>query len=418
MILYRVFGLWLMVLLIWQLILMLFGFKKETKDYADHDPESRFMVLVPAHNEERVIGDIIRNLQEMDYPKDKYDFWIVADNCTDGTAEKARSLGANVIETRKEGPDAPTGKPIALRKALAAIENYQDRYDLLMIFDADNLIDKNMFREVNSQYLDKNKPDFIQCYLGCKNKGGIVAWFYYTAYTVTNRFSQLARHRLGLNCAIGGTGFAMSVPYLWARGGWTTRSLTEDFEMQVEGTAEGRRILWNHTTRVWDEKPTKLRASIRQRTRWGQGHWFVALTNTGRLFRALFAGKIRFAEFFSTLSYMWSVSVYIVSFVQLLLSIGMLIAGTRTVSFSLRPADWLITAALFLYSFFFAFYYCDWVDNGIRFSWKTVIPMFLSLFTNVIVSVFQQIGGLLRWRHQQQWVKTEHMISCGEEGHT
>ena len=51
----------------------------------------------------------------------------------------------------------------------------------MMIFDADNLIDVDMFREVNSQYLDKQKPDFIQCYLGSKNKTGVVAWFYYTS---------------------------------------------------------------------------------------------------------------------------------------------------------------------------------------------------------------------------------------------
>ena len=157
-------------IMIYQIVVGFFGFKKAKKDYKDHDPESRFLVLVPAHNEEKVIGDIIRNLDAMDYPKDLYDFYIIADNCTDNTAAVARELGAKVIETCKESPDAPTGKPIALKKALQAIGNYQERYDLMMIFDADNLMDTNMFREVNSQYLDKGKPDFIQCYLGVKNK--------------------------------------------------------------------------------------------------------------------------------------------------------------------------------------------------------------------------------------------------------
>ena len=243
-------GLLLMISIFYQIVIGLFGFKKETKDYADHDPESRFLVLIPAHNEERVIGDIIRNLEDMDYPREMYDYYVIADNCTDRTAEVAREAGANVIETRKETPDSPTGKPIALRKALNSLGDYQNRYDLMMIFDADNLMDTNMFREVNSQYLDKGKPDFIQCYLGAKNKEGVVAWFYYTGYTLTNRFFDLAKHRLGLNCPIGGTGFAMSTAYLYKRGGWTTMSLTEDFEIQVEATLEGRRILWNHNTRV------------------------------------------------------------------------------------------------------------------------------------------------------------------------
>ena len=177
--------------MIYQLFIGLFGFGREVKDYQDHDPESRFLVLIPAHNEEKVISDIVHNLQEMDYPRELYDFYVIADNCTDRTAEVAREAGARVIETRKETPDAPTGKPIALRKALQALGDYQNRYDLMMIFDADNLMDKNMFREVNSQYLDKGKPDLIQCYLGAKNKKGVVAWFYYTGYTLTNRFFDL-----------------------------------------------------------------------------------------------------------------------------------------------------------------------------------------------------------------------------------
>ena len=84
-------GLLLMGSMIYQIVLGLFGFRKETKDYADHDPESRFLVLIPAHNEERVIGDIIRNLEEMDYPRELYDYYVIADNCTDRTAETARS---------------------------------------------------------------------------------------------------------------------------------------------------------------------------------------------------------------------------------------------------------------------------------------------------------------------------------------
>ena len=158
---------WLGLMMVYQMVLSIFGFRRnekgaQGKDYQDHDPESRFLVLVPAHNEEKVIGDIVRNLQQMDYPKELYDFYVIADNCTDHTAEEARKLGAKVIETRKESESSPTGKPIALRKALQSLGDYQNRYDLMMIFDADNLMDTNMFREVNSQYLDKNKPDFIQ----------------------------------------------------------------------------------------------------------------------------------------------------------------------------------------------------------------------------------------------------------------
>ena len=402
----------LAVMMLYQMVLSFFGFGRKVKDYADHDPQSRFLVLVPAHNEEKVIGDIIDNLYRMDYPRELYDFYIIADNCTDATAETARKMGARVIETRKESPDAPTGKPIALRKALEQLGDYQNRYDLMMIFDADNLMDENMFREVNSQYLDKGKPDFIQCYLGAKNKSGVVAWFYYTGYTLTNRFFDLAKYRLGLNCAIGGTGFAMSTAYLHERGGWTTMSLTEDFEIQVEATLEGRKILWNHVTRVYDEKPTTMRASIRQKIRWGQGHWFVTLHNTGKLFRALFSRTIGFGEFLSLLTYMYSISAYVLVLAQLAVS-GLLLLMTG-VSMLKVNTSWLSLtqgALIFSYSYLVLFYAADWIDNQISFSFRTIPVMVGGFAANMIVGMFNQVVGLARYRDQQHWVKTEHAIS-------
>ena len=401
---------WLMIMLVYQMFLTVFGFKRKTKDYADHDPASRFLVLVPAHNEEAVIGDMIDNLNRMDYPRELYDFYIIADNCTDGTAEKARSLGAKVIETRKESPDAPTGKPIALKKALEIIGDYAQRYDLMMIFDADNLMDTNMFREVNSQYLDKNKPDFIQCYLGSKNKSGVVAWFYYTSYTITNRFFQEAKYRLGLNCSIGGTGFATSTQYLAQRGGWTTMSLTEDFEIQVEATLAGKRILWNHNTRIYDEKPTRIRASLRQKTRWAQGHWFVALRNTGKVFSALFAKRISLGEALSLLTYMYSLSTYLIALIQLVISLILMLPGFHYQADPPTLSSLLSGLAIFAYSYFMLFYLADRMDNGIRFHIRTLPLMIWSVIVNTVIAALSQLAGLWKHRQQQHWVKTEHSI--------
>ncbi len=399
-------------MLVYQLYLTCFGFRRKTKDYEDRDPASRFLILVPAHNEERVVGDLIRNLQEMDYPPELYDVYVIADHCDDDTAGVARSLGARVIEIAAQGPDAPTGKPLALKRALEEIGDYASRYDLLMIFDADNLVDRHMLREVNSQYLSCGRPDLIQCYLGAKNKTGVVAWFYYTSYTISNRFFQLAKHRLGLNCAVGGTGYAISTAYVRERGGWTTSSLTEDIEIQVDATLDGRRILWNHGARVYDEKPTRLRASIRQKIRWGQGHWYVALKNTGRLFRALATRKISFAEFVSTFTYLYSLSVYVIAALQLVIGLLLLLPGFPPLPRGERTlTELLLGVAIFFYSYFMLFYLADWVDNRIPFRLRTVPRMIVSCVANTIVAVISQIVGLCLHRRQNHWVKTEHTIA-------
>ncbi|MBQ8536054.1 MAG: glycosyltransferase, partial [Clostridia bacterium] len=319
-VIYNILSIFLMIMMVYQIYLTIFGFTRRTKDYRDHDPKSRFLVLVPAHNEEKVIAGIIENLQHMEYPKELYDFFIIADNCTDRTADVARQMGASVIETHRACQEEPTGKPIALRKALEQIGNYHEKYDLMMIFDADNLMDPNMFLEVNSQYLDKGKPELIQCYLGAKNQRGFVPWFYYSSYTSTNRFLQLAKYRLGLNCSVGGTGFAISTEYLYQRGGWTAMSLTEDFEIQVEATVEGRRVLWNHNVRIYDEKPRTMAASIRQRTRWAQGHFFVCFRNTGKVLSAMVHRRISIKEGISTLTYMYSLMPYLAATIQLLIN--------------------------------------------------------------------------------------------------
>lgn len=421
-----VMSVWIVFILIYQLVISFFGFKRNTKNYQDFDPKLRFLVLVPAHNEEAVIGDIINNLKHMEYPQELYDFYILADNCTDQTADVARQMGAKVIETHKESKDAPTGKPIVLQKALQALEGYQDRYDLVMFFDADNLIDPNMFLEVNSQYLsNEGKVDIIQCYLGSKNKKGLVALFYYMTYTITNRFFQYAKNNLGLNSVVGGTGFAVSAQYLYHRGGWNSMSLTEDFELQIEATCDGQRILWNHNVRIYDEKPVKIFASLRQRTRWAQGHWYVAFKNTGRLFRALKNKQVSFKEFVSTFLYMYSLTPYIFLVVQLFLSLALNIfewTGLAPTPSSDIPLDsWaavnLPNILLFLYSFIILFYVGDRMDNGNRFSLRTLFPMIVSVLLNTVLVAIAQFLGLLKHRRQSTWDKTEHSINClGDTG--
>ncbi len=415
---------WLVFMLVYQLIISLFGFKRNTKDYQDFDPQLRFLVLVPAHNEETVIGDIINNLKHMEYPPELYDFYILADNCTDRTADVARQMGANVLESHKDSEDAPTGKPIVLQKAFRALEGYQNKYDLVMFFDADNLIDPNMFLEVNSQYLSHNgQADIIQCYLGSKNKKGIVALFYYMTYTITNRFFQYAKNRLGLNSVVGGTGFAVSAQYLHSRGGWTAMSLTEDFELQIEATCDGKRILWNHNVRIYDEKPTRFKASLRQRTRWAQGHWFVAFKNTRRLFRALRAKRLAPKEFISTLLYMYSLTPYVILVVQLLLGLTLSIfqwAGLLpAVEVDITIGDWLKvnlpSILLFFYSFIFLFYIGDGMDNGNRFNLRMFFPMCFSVVLNTVLAGLAQVLGLLKHKQQNNWDKTEHNINCLEE---
>lgn len=422
-------------LLGYNLFLSLFGFKRGGRSYEKQAPSARFLILVPAHNEQEVIAGMINNLLALEYPKELYDFYIIADNCTDDTARIARDMGAHVIVTQKEGKDSPTGKPIALRKALLAIPDYAEKYDLLMIFDADNLMDASILSEVNSQYISENKPEIIQCYLGTKNRNGLVAVFYHVTYTITNRFMNLSKYRLGWNVVVGGTGFAIQTSYLKSRGGWTTMSLTEDFEMQVDVSINGGRILWNHNVRIYDEKPTNLLASFRQRVRWCQGHWFVALRNTPRMFKVWLHGQISFGEMLSLLTYMFSMAAPLVLFwlvltncVSLLYPLfygNALAAAIDAAQFAVKAGttggglltELLVimpTVSLFIYSFAMLYWWAERIDNGITPRLNQVPLILLSYLINLLNVTMAQIWGLLKHRQQSKWVKTSHKIQNRE----
>lgn len=425
-VLMAIISLWLTLSFFFQLVVSLVGFRKKTKDYEDHPPKLRFLALVPAHNEEAVVSDIIENLKHMEYPAELYDFYILADNCTDRTADIARQMGAKVLEFTKASEDEPTGKSVVLQKAFDALPGYQDQYDMVMFFDADNLVDPNMFLEVNSQYLsnESQSVELIQCYLGCKNKKGPVALFYYLTYTIANRFLQYGRLRLGLNCGIGGTGFAVTTRYLYKRGGWTVMSLTEDTELQFAATLESRKILWNNHVRVYDEKPTSWRASFRQRVRWAQGHWFVAFKNAGGLVRAVLQKRISVGEFVSTAVQMFFPTTYIFAVINLILMglhYWLISANTHLelpslFTYATSSLATLPGVVFFIYSLFVLFAWGDWADNGVRFSLRTIPAVFFSFFLNTFVAGFAQIVGLFKYKQQHIWDKTEHSISHLEEG--
>lgn len=422
---------WMAILLGYNLYLSLFGFKKSSKTYADQAPKARFLILVPAHNEQEVIAGMVQNLNALSYPRELYDFYIIADNCTDHTARIASELGARVIVTQKETKDAPTGKPIALKKALQAIPDYAEQYDLLMIFDADNLMDENILKEVNSQYISENEPEIIQCYLGSKNRNGLVALFYHVTYTITNRFMSLSKYRNGWNVAVGGTGFAIQTKYLKARGGWSTMSLTEDFEMQVDVSLNGGRILWNHHVRIYDEKPTNLLASFRQRVRWSQGHWFVTLKNTSRMLKAWRTGKISFGEMLSVITYMYSMAAPVIFVLMLLTNCvnllypyfygNALAAALDAAQFAVKAGfsnnGWLKEVllalpmvALSIYSFAILFWWAEKEDNGLKIKFRQLPMILLSYLVNLLNVSAAQLVGLLKHRQQHKWVKTRHKI--------
>lgn len=258
-------------------IISLFGFYRKPEGEL-LPPSSRLAIVVAAHNEGRVIKQLIINLHDLNYPKDLYDIYVVADNCVDDTAKIAAAAGARVIERFN---DKDKGKGYALEYAFNQIFAGETTYDAVIVFDADNLVSKDFLLIMNNHLLKGEK--IIQGYLDTKNPEDTwITRAIYMCYLITNRFLQLAKYNLGLTCALGGTGMCLSTEVL-KRYGWGMTSLTEDLEFQTKALMNNIKVSWAHDAKVYDEKPLTLMQSLRQRKRWMQGHCNVAGRYMGKL---------------------------------------------------------------------------------------------------------------------------------------
>lgn len=242
--------------------------KPEKKDYL---PLNRFAVVVAAHNEEQVIAPLIDNLKSIDYPKELFDIFVVADNCTDKTALLARKAGACVFQRFN---DKKRGKGYALEWLFAKVFALSRPYDAFVIFDADNLVKENFLSEMNNKLCEGEK--IIQGYIDSKNPYDTwVTNTFSIAFWLMNRLIQLARFNLGISNTLAGTGMCISCDVL-KKLGWGAHSLTEDLEFTMKALLYGVKTSWAHDAKVYDEKPLTFMQSCRQRKRWAQGQVDVA----------------------------------------------------------------------------------------------------------------------------------------------
>lgn len=230
---------------------------------------NRFAVLISARNERNVIGNLVRDLQTQTYPKELIDVWVVADNCTDDTAQIVRDLGCHVIERFNQ---EQIGKGYALTYLLNTMmeQNYADQYDAFFVFDADNRLDKHFVEEMNKAYHAgfkiltgyRNSVNLSQNWVS----SGSALWF-----IRESRFLSDSRMVLGNSCHVGGTGFMFSNSVMRRNKGWKFHLLTEDLEFTMDSILHGDRIGYVGTAMLYDEQPSTFAQSWRQRLRWSKG---------------------------------------------------------------------------------------------------------------------------------------------------
>ena len=214
------------------------------------------------------------------YPAECRETIVLADNCTDGTAEAARQAGATVWE--KTTPSGGKGDVLAW-----GIERVFIRggFDAIAVFDADNIVSDVWLDAMNDALNDGELVVTGRRY-SSNARSNIIAGWYTVYWGIMNELSNRVRTALGLSGKLTGTGFAFSLSLL---GGapWPTCTMVEDVEFTVQCNIAGKRVAYVPAAEYADEQPVEVRFMWRQLRRWTTGGWQVVRHYLAAWLRAL-----------------------------------------------------------------------------------------------------------------------------------
>ncbi|MBQ5557234.1 MAG: glycosyltransferase family 2 protein [Aeriscardovia sp.] len=256
------------IMIVYQIFYIAVGLFAKPLVFPDAPADKRYAVLISARNEEKVIGNLVASIRANDYPQDLVDIWLVADNCTDHTAQLVRSLGEHVHERHDTNH---VGKGYALTYLLnqMTLQGAAQRYDAFFVFDADNLLDERYISEMNKGF--HAGFHILTSYRNSKNidnwvSAGAALWF-----VRESRFLNSTRMFLHSSCHVGGTGFLFSREVMERNDGWKFHLMTEDMEFTLDSILHGERIGYVGDAILYDEQPVTFAQSWRQRVRWSKG---------------------------------------------------------------------------------------------------------------------------------------------------
>jgi 1,2-diacylglycerol 3-beta-glucosyltransferase len=230
----------------------------------------RFLILIPAHDEEILIDACLASLQQLQYPGGAAETLVVADNCTDATAVRVRARGVRCLErTNLE----QRGKPWAVAWALERITLAD--YDAVIVLDADSIVDPGFLRALARRSPLGSK--IVQGYIDVSNPGeSAVTRMARVWSAVRFQVVNAIKVRAGLNVPLGdglciGTGVLREF-------GWSAFSLSETWEIYASMTAAGVRCVGAEDAHLGAQEARSLRQSASQRKRWTAGRLTVLRT--------------------------------------------------------------------------------------------------------------------------------------------
>lgn len=230
----------------------------------------RLAVLVPAHDEQELVSRCVASLLDQSYPRARYRVVVIADNCTDRTAELARASGADVLERRDE---RRLGKGHALRWAMDQLLDGPQAPDGVVVVDADSIADRELLTQLAAA-LDAGADAAQAEYLVLADGHSVRARLVAAAFLLFHRVRLGGRAALGMPASLVGNGMLFSRRLLGAHP-WSAFTGVEDLEYTIELRLAGVRPRFVAAGLVLGPVPHGYRGMRGQRLRWEGGRWHV-----------------------------------------------------------------------------------------------------------------------------------------------
>lgn len=231
--------------------------------------EPSFAIIIPARDESLVISNLLDSIKRQSIKVNPKDIYIIVESRKDKTVETAKSRNINIVYRRDL---TKKRKGYAIDDAVKKILKAKKHYDMYFIFDADNILDRNFFKEMVKSY--KKGYDIGIGYRNTKNgNSNIYSAASSLTFSMINTFSNNYKVKHNLTLTVSGTGFYIKGEILEKLGGYPFNSLTEDYELSLYAVLNNLTSTYNTKAKYFDEQPTSYSVTIKQRTRWVKGYF-------------------------------------------------------------------------------------------------------------------------------------------------
>ncbi|MBR0461265.1 MAG: glycosyltransferase family 2 protein [Erysipelotrichaceae bacterium] len=251
---------------IYALYFLIHAFRNNTEDsYNTKECDRKhFAILIPARNEESVIGSLLESVSRLDYPKDLYDTYVLINDCTDDTEKIAASFDAVSLYCNTD-----TGTKGTVLEAAFGLLKDHDEADAYVIIDADNAVHPQFLEEMNRMM--GTDASVIQG----KRTGKLplntwIAQCYEIFYSFINSFFNVNGNNPGRTATINGSGWAVSRELIDEMD-FRLVTITEDYEFSIICALNDKKIVYCDKAVVYDSFTATFRTSLIQRLRWTYG---------------------------------------------------------------------------------------------------------------------------------------------------